>query len=432
MSVKELHVFLSGEHVGVLSENAGGRHELEYDDGSGPALSVALPRGNRHWSGLPVEAYIDGILPDDPAVRAHIGAMHAVNPRNPFALLTAVGLDCAGAVQFLPEDRLGELDRPELLQPIDEQQIAERLSRPAHAEGGVWQTAEERWSLNGAQDKIALRLDPFTAQWQEALGAAATTHILKPGVTSVAEHAFNETVCMNVAGRLGLESAATTYRVFVGVPAIVSERWDRSYGLGPDGLIVQRIHQEDMCQALSVMTDNKYQSDGGPGTDRILALLASIRAGEESERLFLQALAFNYLIGGTDAHAKNYALLEPGDGSVRLAPLYDIASIFPYGPQRRDRRMAMSIGKQYRWDCLEECHWRRLVDGHAQYVDGDEMLRMLHDMAERLPDVLSQVLDEQLAALAHARVSEDSLSDKRHLGDLMVEGAIAQCRAIAG
>jgi hypothetical protein len=44
---------------------------------------------------------------------------------------------------------------------------------------------------------------------------------------------------------------------------------------------------------------------------------------------FAGALAFNWLIASTDAHAKNYGLLLAGR-QIRLAPLYDIASILPY------------------------------------------------------------------------------------------------------
>lgn len=43
-------------------------------------------------------------------------------------------------------------------------------------------------------------------------------------------------------------------------------------------------------------------------------------------RRFADALALNWLIGGTDAHAKNYSFLYPRS-IARLAPLHDVAGI---------------------------------------------------------------------------------------------------------
>jgi serine/threonine-protein kinase HipA len=58
---------------------------------------------------------------------------------------------------------------------------------------------------------------------------------------------------------------------------------------------------------------------------------------------FADALIWNWLIAGTDGHAKNYSLLLAGD-QVRFAPLYDIASALPYGTHEKKLRLAMKIG----------------------------------------------------------------------------------------
>ena len=129
-----------------------------------------------------------------------------------------------------------------------------------------------------------------------------------------------------------------------------------------ESTFVARLHQEDFCQALSVHPAIKYQTDGGPGAKQIVevirtnvsshALAANSPkfsfAAEHDVSKFIDALIFNWLIGGTDAHAKNYSLLIGGGGMVRLAPLYDIASILAYPDiDPRKAKLAMKIGDRY-------------------------------------------------------------------------------------
>lgn len=90
-------------------------------------LSLSMPRRAAPWKGIAVEAYIDGILPDDPAVRQRIAHLHDVNARNPFSLLTAVGLDCGGGVQFIPEKSDSLIT--EMITPISKEQIGQRLEK---------------------------------------------------------------------------------------------------------------------------------------------------------------------------------------------------------------------------------------------------------------------------------------------------------------
>lgn len=110
-----------------------------------------------------------------------------------------------------------------------------------------------------------------------------------------------------------------------------------------------RIHQEDVCQALSVYPRDKYQNAGGPSPKDIAALLRRVMAPRDADTAvwrFADALIWNWLIGGTDAHAKNYSLLLAGD-QVRFAPIYDVASALPYGTHEKKLRMAMKLGSSY-------------------------------------------------------------------------------------
>ncbi len=128
--------------------------------------------------------------------------------------------------------------------------------------------------------------------------------------------------------------------------AVVVTRYDRR--VRADGEI-ERVHQEDLCQAPGVPPSRKYQNEGGPAPSDIARLLRGAMpadAVEDAVRRFADALAWNWLIGGTDAHAKNHSLLLAGD-QIRLAPLYDVASALPYGTHEKKLRLAMKIGGDY-------------------------------------------------------------------------------------
>ena len=176
-SNKELVVLLQNTPIGVLSEDKQGKHSFTYFPGTDESLqlSIAMPHRVSAWTGKVVEAYIDGILPDDPNVRQRIGRQYGVNARNPFALLSAIGLECAGGVQFVPPEDVDSLHERNELVPVSERQIGERLRTLTRDGQASWLANDEHWSLNGAQEKIALRRQ--NGQWYEAHGAAATTHI---------------------------------------------------------------------------------------------------------------------------------------------------------------------------------------------------------------------------------------------------------------
>ena len=137
-------------------------------------------------------------------------------------------------------------------------------------------------------------------------------------------------------------------------------RYDR---LRTGGGLFMRLHQEDTCQSLGVSPLRKYENEGGPGPADIVDLL--LRESDDAATdvaAFLDALAFNWVIGGTDAHAKNYSLLISA-GSVRLAPLYDLISILPY-PHRvhyREAALAMRIDREYRLWKIRRRHWEGLA-----------------------------------------------------------------------
>lgn len=253
-----------------------------------------------------------------------------------------------------------------------------------------------QWSLGGQQAKIALRLEQ--GHWFECTGASATTHILKPGVTGMEYQALVEYLSMKTAYKIGLPVAETEYRQFGEEPAIVIKRYDRKRL--EDGR-VERIHQEDLCQALSINPSVKYAEQGGPTTPRIIELLRSTGANaRENIYRFILYLFFNYLIGATDAHAKNHSLLLLADNDVRIAPLYDVASIAPYRsltPQKRKPlRAALSIGDENRFGSAGSANVEKMVRdaGLTDLGLGSNMLiERFRAMADIVPSALNEIVD---------------------------------------
>ena len=346
MGNKELLVYIAGTYAGKLREIDSGRLTFKYSsDYFGPPLSLSMPIDSVEYQDKVVRPYLMGLLPDSQSVRREIARRYDVSGDNPFALLSEIGLDCPGAIQIVKGDDKEMLLRSENLVPVSEKDIAKRLAILNASDEPSWVLESEHWSLGGAQNKIALR---FTeGRWFRCEGAAATTHILKPGISRLELQALDEYACMKLAKAVGLPVAEVTYKLFEDEPAIVVERFDRS---STETGEILRLHQEDFCQALSVLPDKKYASDGGPSTSDVINLLKKTDQSEENIEQFLAYLFFNYLIGGSDAHAKNFSFVFDEKGKAFLAPLYDVASIFPYvESDRAVYRMAMNIGGENRF-----------------------------------------------------------------------------------
>ena len=209
------------------------------------------------------------------------------------------------------------LDGSGAYEPVSESEIRRRLLRAQSQ--SEWMDESEHWTLGGAQGKIALAR--IGDAWHVCHGSAATTHIIKPDVEGLTLQSLDEYLCMRLARTCGLKAATVSYEEFDGVPVIVVERYDRM--IQTNGAVT-RIHQEDLCQALGYLPKDKYV----PTPADILSLLKS-DASDQSVYDFVSALFFNYPIGATDAHAKNYSLMHLVGQERCLAPIYDVASIPP-------------------------------------------------------------------------------------------------------
>lgn len=209
---KHLAIVLAGAYVADVERTRNGILRLTYQHhytGTTP-LSLSLPPGTGTFTGQQVETYLSGLLPENSGVLESLRRTHGANPRDPLSLLTAIGKDCAGAVQLCRAD---ELDRvladDEQFEHATDSDIECRLAAMRMNESAAWTMPDEHWSLGGTQDKLTLRREHD--QWFWASGAAPTTHIVKPGGRTVRAHALIEHVTMRAAAILGLDVAPTQF-----------------------------------------------------------------------------------------------------------------------------------------------------------------------------------------------------------------------------
>lgn len=394
MTPRELRVLVCGYPAGTAWQDDFGSYHFAYDgDYSGAPVSLSMPTTCREYDQKAVLPFLFGLLPDSETQRIAIAREYEVSPNNPIALLSHIGLDCPGGVQFCEPGREDAVtSRPGEYVAISDHEIAQRLKSIRDERQSSWMGRAESWSLGGNQGKFALAFRD--GAWFECRGAAPTTHIFKYGVSGFELEALNEFVCMKTAERSGVPAAKVSYRYFEDEPALIVKRFDRMEG--EDG-VVYRLHQEDLCQALGVMPSQKYTADGGPTTADVLALLGRTERCALNLMLFTEMLFFNCLIGAPDAHAKNYSLVinEPGEGM--LAPLYDCASGLAYEQMRRHGRLAMSIGGENRFGRVGAGALERYVAaadfvGHGLQANSHEAV--MRSLAYEIPVSLSEVFDE--------------------------------------
>lgn len=369
-----------------------GRLTFRYDEawrsapGSYP-LSLSMPLIVSEYEHGKIDPWLWGLLPDNENILARWAQRFHVSARNPFALLSTVGEDCAGAVQLVRPDRIAEniSDNAEHIEWLTEANVAERL-RLLRQDQSAWRVPGDngQFSLAGAQPKTALLFDG--QRWGIPSGRTPTTHILKPPIVAPDGHAENEHLCLMLAREIGLPTAKSQVLWFENEIAIVIDRYDR---LRVNG-IVHRLHQEDLCQALGYPPTMKYQNEGGPGPQAMVEVIRSYsNEPQEDAWTLARALMMNWIIVGTDAHSKNFSMLIGHGGRARLAPLYDIASALPYNFDPRKLRLATKIGGNYFLDDIGPRQWRKF--GTEMRLSADQVLETCVAMARELPAALAKM-----------------------------------------
>jgi serine/threonine-protein kinase HipA len=363
---RTLDVYLQNELAGHLVQDASGEMTFQYvkswlnRSGATP-LSQSLPLRKERFRRKECRGFFAGILPEE-SKREIIARNLGISPRNDFAMLERIGGECAGAVTFIAQGQALP-DRNYGYRKLSEDELAAILKelpkRPLLAgEDGI------RLSLAGAQDKIAVRIEG--GEVCLPLGGAPSTHILKPAVDRFDGVVFNEALCMKLAAAAGLSAAAVETGNVEGMDYLLVERYDRLHRLATGSEpVIERLHQEDFCQAYGIVSEQKYQKEGGPSLKQCFALLREVSSAPviDLARL-LDAVTYNYLVGNNDAHGKNFSLLYRGTGTenleIRFSPLYDVVSTVCYPELSRD--MAMRIGDEYSSEKVTPRNFEQLAE----------------------------------------------------------------------
>lgn len=435
-AVEALSVLIGGQHAADASRSDG-RPGLVYTDeylaSGGVQLSVGMPKTGGRFPLARLSAWMDGLLSDNPAVVEQQRRLFGAEGKSSFDLLaTPMGMDCAGAVQFCPP---GHVDAATVrgggVKWLDDQDLALLVSSLALATS-TWQGGRTsgQFSLAGAQAKTALQYQD--GRWGLPWGDEPTTHIIKPAIAQLKDQALNEHICMDAAGRIGLRAASTRVTEVGGIQCVVVTRYDRI--MQPDGTH-RRVHQEDMCQAIGIPPTKKYQSDGGPTPKDIATLIRQHSTNPDRDiEAFRDALIFNWVIAGTDAHAKNYGFVMEGN-AVALAPLYDIASWLPYEPDKSAlprAKLAMKIGRDYTLRKSDrKSAW--FNTGEVLGLDGDETVSRAEHLASQIPAALGQAAESVPADFTGSEIVEMLLdrADSRARVCARVSAAVGTQRSAA-
>src|SRR5271165_3923395 len=389
----ELAVWLYGSCVATIDRERR-RPRLAYTDEARklyspgtPLLSLSLPvRAERFPQGT-VRPFLDGLLPEGESRRI-IARGVGVDADDTYGLIKALGRDCAGAIVIQPmEESAAPPSTTVTADRLSDDELSDLVRNLRSAPLGVG--GRVRVSLAGVQEKLLLTRMPDST-WGRPVDGTPSTHILKPDIAAYPNSVENEAFCMRVAKHLGLPVANVETTEVAGRKLIVVERYDRL--VQSDGT-VERIHQEDFCQATGTRPDDKYQEDGGPSLARIAEIVAAVTVRGSLERL-LRDVTLNTLVGNGDAHAKNFSLLHDRSGVLQLAPLYDVMCTLTHD----DDRLAMYVDDVRRTNRVTT---QRLVNEGASWG----LPR------ERCEEIVTDILDRSPGAIGAARDTTAGVPD---------------------
>lgn len=430
-----LTLWANGEYVGRWTTTPRGDMELKYDaqwlnSPRGRPISVSLPFNfdNEPLRGENVAHYFEGLLPDSVAIRKRVATRFKTGSTDAFDLLAAIGRDCVGALQLLPE---GEV--PPSVQRVegiltDDESIERHLLEavtPDRFGGAVDPDDDFRISLAGAQEKDAFLW--WDGQWMKPRGATPTTHIFKLplGLVGGRQADFstsvdNEWLCLRILKAYGLPTAEARIATFGKQRVLIVKRFDRL--VSADGTQLFRLIQEDFCQATGTSPIIKYESEGGPGLRQLFALLQQSVNAERDTRTLMAAQILFWMLRAPDGHAKNFSIQLQAGSAIRflLAPMYDVMSAYPVigdGPNHWDAqqlRLAMALlgkNRHYQMHSILRRHFNSTAKKVGYGENAEPLLQeliactpgVIAEVQAALPQGFSQkVADKVLGGLLHA------------------------------
>lgn len=350
---RELSVYLYGQKVGALSEDSLGHLMFQYEISSYP-LSVRMPVRPEAYEAAYAEPFFDNLKPEGDALSL-IAAKFHISEQNTFSILNQIGGDCAGAVSLYPAELQKQIDTP--LKEIGKEQLVGIIDElPDNPLLTGLQNAP-RLSLAGAQAKFAVYKDE-EGKYYRSDDEHPTTHIIKITNKRFDGLLENELFCMSLAKKIFKDAIEVEIHSVDGRKYLEIQRFDRKSLNGK----IERIHQEDFCQVLGYLSRQKYQSDGGPKISQIYNAITqhSHRKAADGYK-FIQLLIFNYLIGNTDAHAKNFSFLHiDRNNKVALSPTYDLVAVDVYPKKIVSHDIAMTINGKGTYASVYRKDWEAL------------------------------------------------------------------------
>ncbi len=362
-------------------------------------IAPAFPLSTTVYRNNQVKTFFQNLLPEGAALDAILQNLHY---RDPGLLdqLNELGEDMPGVLSILPvgveprsDHRYQRLTTARLSQRLQERHL-QRPFLSSNPRAGM--------SLAGAQDKLGLRYDPSSGELYDTVGTSPSTHIAKPDTRNhhFAPSALNEYLIMRLAQELKLP-VPPVYLLHVPETVFVVQRYDR-WPLAAGEIAC--LHQLDMCQVLNVGSGWKYQRDGGlVSLPRIAVELRRLALPREDMKRFRNWVVFNYLVGNTDAHAKNLSLLVDSQG-YRLAPFYDLLCVQVYG----ETQLALYIGDDERIASVGAHSWEAFCeDCHLPYAETRKKLTQMAKAIPKLwPKLCQQVRREHPMTEAEAALVE--------------------------
>ena len=391
-----LETYLNGALVGHFTDERSRLISFRYDPGwraaaiAGRAhqISVSLPMSAE--GPLDATAYVAGLLPDSVRHRNLLADQLGIaEDPSDFAFLSKLGRDSAGALVILPEGEGLARSAAPAVDWLDEARLADHLRGLPRRPLLIDDELGIILSLAGVNDKAAVVVKGGRIGLPR--NGLPSTHIIKVDIPGLEDSIITEHFCLSLARAVGLRTPRSAIHQAEDQTFMLMSRYDRSV---VDGR-VQRVHQEDFCQALGVMPGKKYQRHGGPGWADGFRLMAVTRNAAASRSALLRMAAFQFLTGNPDAHAKNYSLLyRGGDGVLELAPIYDLNNAAAFRRYFKTAKpiMAMRVGAKDNRDEVGPEDW----DAFAREcgLSPEVVLRTVTDTAR---SILSEIEPVQAA-----------------------------------
>ena len=388
----KLYVYLNERRIGAFARNSFNvlsfMYEEEWlsDSENAMPLSLSLPLSQGKYSGDVVYNFLENLLPENAQLRHQLAMNVNIRATDSYSLLQKIGRDCVGALRFTTYKEREVTDHFYGRKPITNKEIGDLIRNLDIVPLGInlSENKEFRISLAGIQNKTALLWDK---EWFIPIGETPTTHILKPKIgeqrnrLDLSLSVPNEHFCLTLCREIGLSVANSKISDFDGESVLVVERFDRRVLENGD---IVRLPQEDLCQALALSPDYKYNEEMGAGILNCLKLLNGSIHPIPDQLAFLKAQIVFWMIGATDGHAKNFSIFHLPKNQYHLTPLYDVLSLLPNvaigNLERKQLRMAMAVGKQQE-KALEKITISHFIESAREArVSNNRLTSMIEDL----------------------------------------------------